>query len=200
MNLRVNALAIRMDRRRHSTSVIDVLSDLFFLRGVPGHVRADNGPKLIAKAMQAWIRAVSAKTAFITPGSPWKNGYIESFNARMRNELINSKLFYSLNKTSIVIGNGQHYYDSIRPHSSIEYKAPATEMFVLAAQHDRLGPRGQLRRLRSVQPQSRRFINLMVDNPITADQCVIMSEPSLALLMPPLRPYLSAGRCPPVKG
>ena len=141
-------LATRMDRRRHSTSVIDVLSDLFFLRGVPGHVRADNGPKLIAKAMQAWIRAVSAKTAFITPGSPWKNGYIESFNARMRNELINSKLFYSLNKTSIVIGNGQHYYDSIRPHSSIEYKAPATEMFVLAAQRDRLGPMGRLRQPR----------------------------------------------------
>jgi len=69
-------LAIRVDRRLNSTSVIDVLSDLFILRGVPGHIRSDNGPEFIAKAVQAWIHAVGAKTAYITPGSPWENGYI----------------------------------------------------------------------------------------------------------------------------
>jgi len=75
-------LAIRVDRRLNSTSVIDVLTDLLILRGVPSHIRSDNGPEFIAKVVQAWIGAVGAKTAHITPGSPWENGYIESFNAR----------------------------------------------------------------------------------------------------------------------
>jgi putative transposase len=80
------ALAIRVARRPNSTDVIDVLSDLFMLRGVPGHIRSDNGPEFIAKAVQAWITAVGAQTAYITPGSPWENGYIESFNVRLRDE------------------------------------------------------------------------------------------------------------------
>ena len=74
-------LAIRIDRKLNSTDVIDVLSDLFILRGVPGHVRSDNGPEFIAKAVREWIAAVGAKTAFIEPGSPWENGYCESFNS-----------------------------------------------------------------------------------------------------------------------
>ena len=80
--------------------------------------------------MQAWIRAVSAKTAFITPGSPLENGYIVSFNARMRNKLLNSKLFYSLNEASIIIEKWQRHYDTFRPHSSLGCKAQAPEMFV----------------------------------------------------------------------
>lgn len=67
-------LAIRIDRKLNSTSVFDVLSDLFVLRGVPGHVRSDNGPEFIAKAVRDWIAAVGARTAFIEPGSPWENG------------------------------------------------------------------------------------------------------------------------------
>ena len=74
-------LAIRIDRKLNSTDVIDALSDLFILRGVPGHVRSDNGPEFIAKAVREWIAAVGAKTAFIEPGSPWENGYCESFNS-----------------------------------------------------------------------------------------------------------------------
>jgi len=77
-------LAIRVDRKLKATDVIDVLSDLFILRGVPGHIRSDNGPEFVAKAVQAWITAVGAKTAYIAPGSPWENGFIESFNARLR--------------------------------------------------------------------------------------------------------------------
>jgi transposase InsO family protein len=76
-------LAIRIDRKLNSTDVIDALSDLFILRGVPGHVRSDNGPEFIARAVQDWITAVGAKTAYIIPGSPWENGYVESFNARL---------------------------------------------------------------------------------------------------------------------
>ena len=89
-------LAIRVDRKLKSTDVIDVLSDLFILRGVPGHIRSDNGPEFIAKAVREWIAAVGAKTAFIEPGSPWENGYCESFNSKLRDELLNGELFYSL--------------------------------------------------------------------------------------------------------
>ena len=77
-------LAIRIDRKLNSTAVIDVLTDLFTLRGVPGHVRSDNGPEFIAKAVRDWIGAVRANSAFIEPGSPWENGYCESFNSRLR--------------------------------------------------------------------------------------------------------------------
>ena len=79
----LECLAIRLDRKLKSTDVIDVLSDLFILRGVPEHIRSDNGPEFVAKAVQDWIAAVGAKTAYIAPGSPWENGYIESFNARI---------------------------------------------------------------------------------------------------------------------
>src|ERR1700747_3385187 len=84
-------LAIRVSRRLKSIDVIDVLSDLFILRGVPGNVRSDNGPEVVAKAVQEWIGAAGAKTAYITPGSPWENGFIESFNARLRDELLNGR-------------------------------------------------------------------------------------------------------------
>ena len=89
-------LAIRVDRKLKAIDVIDVLSDLFILRGVPGHIRSDNGPEFVAKAVQAWITAVGAKTAYIGPGSPWENGYVESFNARLRDELLDGEIFYSL--------------------------------------------------------------------------------------------------------
>ena len=88
-------LAIRINRKLNSTDVIDVLTDLFILRGVPDHVRSDNGPEFIAKAVQDWITLVGAKTAYIEPGSPWENGYCESFNSKLRDELLNGEIFYS---------------------------------------------------------------------------------------------------------
>ncbi len=88
-------LAIRVARKLNSVDVIDVLSDLFILRGVPGHVRSDNGPEFVAKAVRAWIAAVGAKTAYIEPGSPWENGYVESFNGKLRDELLDGEIFYS---------------------------------------------------------------------------------------------------------
>jgi transposase InsO family protein len=90
------ALAIRVARKLSSADVIDVLADLFILRGIPSHVRSDNGPELAAKAVQDWIAKVGAKTAYIAPGSPWENGYVESFNARLRNVLLDGEIFYSL--------------------------------------------------------------------------------------------------------
>lgn len=123
-------LAIRVDRRLKSTDVIDVLSDLFILHGVPGHIRSDNGPEFVAKAVQAWIHAVGAKTAYIEPGSPWENGYVESFNARMRDELLNGELFYSLKEAKIIIENWRRHYNGVRPHSSLGYQPPAPEAYV----------------------------------------------------------------------
>ena len=86
-------LAIRVNRKLRSTDVIDVLSDLFILRGIPGHIRSDNGPEFVAKAVREWIAAVGAKTAYIEPGSPWENGYCESFNSKLRDELLGSEIF-----------------------------------------------------------------------------------------------------------
>jgi len=107
-------LAIRIDRKLNSTDVIDVLSDLFILRGVPGHVRSDNGPEFIAKSVREWIIAVGAKTAFIEPGSPWENGYCESFNSKLRDELLNGEIFYSLAEAKVIIEAWRRYYNTER--------------------------------------------------------------------------------------
>jgi transposase InsO family protein len=120
-------LAIRVDRRLKATDVIDVLSDLFILRGVPVHIRSDNGPEFIAKALRDWIVAVGAKTAYIMPGSPWENGYCESFNSKLRDELLNGEIFYTLKEAQTVIESWRRYYNTIRPHSSLHYRPPAPE-------------------------------------------------------------------------
>jgi transposase InsO family protein len=125
-------LAIRVARKLKATDVIDVLSDLFILRGVPGHVRSDNGPEFVAKAVQEWITAVGARTAYIAPGSPWENGYVESFNARLRDELLDGEIFYSLREAEVVIESWRRHYNAVRPHASLGYRAPAPEVFVPA--------------------------------------------------------------------
>jgi transposase InsO family protein len=96
-------LAIRVKRKLNSTDVIDALTGLFILRGVPTYIRSDNGPEFIAEAVRDWIAAVEAQTAYITPGSPWENGYVESFNARLRDELLNGEIYYSLKEAQIII-------------------------------------------------------------------------------------------------
>ncbi len=123
-------LAIRVWRKLKSTDVIDVLSDLFILRGVPGHIRSDNGPEFVAKAVRDWITAVGAKPAYIAPGSPWENGFIESFNARLRDELLDGEIFYTLREAQVVIESWRRHYNGARPHASLGYRAPAPEVFV----------------------------------------------------------------------
>ena len=128
-------LAIRVSRRLNSNDVIDVLSDLFILRGVPGHIRSDNGPKVIAKSVRQWISSVGARTAYIEPGSPWENGYCESFNSKLRNELLNGEIFYTLKEAQVIIKSWRCHYNTLRPHSSLGYKPPAPETVLwLAAQ------------------------------------------------------------------
>jgi transposase InsO family protein len=125
-------LAIRIDRKLKSVDVIDVLSDLFILRGVPERLRSDNGPEFVAKAVQDWIAAVGAKAAYIAPGSPWENGFIESFNARLRDELLDGEIFYSLAEARIVVESWRRHYNAKRPHASLGYKPPAPEVFIPA--------------------------------------------------------------------
>jgi len=123
-------LAIRINRKLKSVDVIDVLSDLFILRGVPSHVRSDNGPEFVAKAVQEWIAAVGAKTAYIAPGSPWENGFIEIFNARLHDELLDGEIFYTLAEARMVIESWRRRYNTVRPHGSLGYKPPAPEVFI----------------------------------------------------------------------
>ncbi len=127
-------LMIRIDRKLKSTDVIDVLSDLFILRGVPGHIRSDNGPEFIAQAVREWIAAVGAKTALIEPGSPWENGYCESFNSKLRDELLNGELFYSLAEARIVIESWRQQDNTPRPHPSLGYNPPAQHALLWPAE------------------------------------------------------------------
>jgi putative transposase len=127
-------LAIRVGRRLRSTDVIDVLSDLFILRGVPSFIRSDNGPEFVAKALRDWLSAVGAKTATIEPGSPWENGYCESFNAKLRDELLNGEIFYSLREAQIIIEAWRRHYNEVRPHSALGYRPPAPKVTLWPSQ------------------------------------------------------------------
>lgn len=121
------ALAIRVDRKLNSIDVVDALTDLFILRGPPAFIRSDNGPEFIAEKVRGWISAVGAKTAYITPGSPWENGYCESFNARFRDELLNGEIFYTLKEAKIIIEQWRQHYNRKRPHSALGWRPPAPE-------------------------------------------------------------------------
>ncbi|MCJ2068459.1 IS3 family transposase [Methylobacterium sp. J-030] len=121
-------LAIRVSRTPKAHDVIDVLSDLFSLRGVLGHSRLDKGPGFIARSVRDWIAAVGSETAYIEPGSPWEDGYRESFNAKLRDELLNGEVSYTLKEASVVIEQWRRHDNSIRPHSYLGYCPPAPEV------------------------------------------------------------------------
>jgi putative transposase len=134
-------LAIRVNRKLKAVDVIDVLSDLFILRGIPGHIRSDNGPEFVAEAVREWITAVGAKTAYIEPGSPWENGYCESFNSKLRDELLKGEIFYTLEEAQVIIESWRRHYNTVRPHSSLGYRPPAPEVLLPAS---KLAPRPTL--------------------------------------------------------
>ena len=127
---RKECLAIKTERKLNSADVIDTLTDLFILRGVPAYIRSDNGPEFVAQAVRDWIAAVGAKTAYIEPGSPWENGYCESFNARFRDELLDGEISYSLREAQILIEQWRRHYNTKRPHSALGYRPPAPETIV----------------------------------------------------------------------
>jgi putative transposase len=122
-------LAIRVARKLNSMDVIDCLSNLFIMRGTPGHIRSDNGPEFTAKVVRGWLARLDVGTLFIEPGSPWENGYIESFNGKLRDELLNGEIFETLNEAKVLVEMWRHDYNHHRPHSALGYKPPAPETF-----------------------------------------------------------------------
>ena len=125
-------LTIRIGRKLKAVDVIDVLADLFITRGTPGFIRSDNGPEFAAKAVKDWITGVRSSTAFIEPGSPWENGYVESFNGKLRDELLNTEVFNSLAEAKVLIEQWRNHYNTVRPHSSLGYRPPAPEVVLTA--------------------------------------------------------------------
>jgi transposase InsO family protein len=120
-------LAIRVQRRMTSHDVLYILSELFLEHGIPEQIRSDNGPEFVATAVRNWLAHLGVRTLFIEPGSPWENGYIESFNGKLRDELLNGELFYTLKEAQILIEHWRREYNHIRPHSSLKGRPPAPE-------------------------------------------------------------------------
>jgi putative transposase len=125
-------LAIEVKRRLNSQDVLAVLGRLFISRGVPDHIRSDNGGEFAAKGVRNWLVEMGVKTLFIEPGSPWENGYNESFNGKLRDECLNTELFYTLREAQIIIERWRREYNTIRPHSSLGYRPPAPETILPA--------------------------------------------------------------------
>lgn len=120
-------LAIEVQRRIRSCNVLDCLGELFVERGVPRHIRSDNGPEFTANAVREWFAKLEVKPLFIEPGSPWENGYIESFNGKLRDELLNLEVLDTLYEAKILIERWRMEYNRIRPHSALGYRPPAPE-------------------------------------------------------------------------
>ena len=118
-------LALEVDRHIKAADVIEVLIDLFHVRGVPQHIRSDNGPEFIARALRDWLEQSKVQALYIEPGSPWENGYSESFNSRLRDELLNVELFMNLTEAKTLGTSWRLEYNHRRPHSSLGYRTPA---------------------------------------------------------------------------
>ena len=128
-------LAIRVARRINGLGVLETMADAMLVRGIPEPIRSDNGPEMTAKVVRGWLAGVGAKTLYIEPGSPWENGYCESFNGKLRDELLNGEIFYSLKEAKVLIEQWRHHYNTVRPHSSLGYRPPAPQTFVPRPPH-----------------------------------------------------------------
>jgi putative transposase len=121
------SLAIEVGARLRCGQVIDVLERLIALHGPPAHLRSDNGPEFIAKALQAWLSKNKISTAYIQPGKPWQNGAAESFNSKFRDECLNMEWFNNRREAAVVIEGWRQNYNEYRPHSAIGYNTPAQQ-------------------------------------------------------------------------
>lgn len=122
-------LASVVSRTFKSQDVILTLADLFLKKGCPKHIRSDNGPEFIAKKLISWLKQLEVGPLFIQPGSPWENGYIESFNGKMRYQLLNGEIFYTLLEAQVVIDQWRQHYNEKRPHSSLGGRPPMPVTF-----------------------------------------------------------------------
>jgi transposase InsO family protein len=121
------SLAVEVGRKLTSRDVLRVLAQLMLEHGVPRYIRSDNGPEFVAKAVREWLQRLDVGTLFIEPGSPWENGYIESFNGKLRDELLNGEIFYTVQEARVLIESWRRHYNQVRPHSSLGYRPPAPE-------------------------------------------------------------------------
>jgi putative transposase len=124
------SLLVRAERRWSSARVISALADVMVMKGVPEHLRSDNGPEFVAKDLRKWLAKTGAKTLYIEPGSPWENGYCESFNSKLRDEFLNGEIFYSMKELRVLAERWRVHYNTIRPHSSLGYRSPAPEAWL----------------------------------------------------------------------
>ena len=126
-------LAIKVDYQLKGEQVLEVLADLFTSEGIPDYIRSDNGAEFTAKDVRQWLSKLGVNTAYITPGSPWENGFNERFNGSLRDELLNGEIFYTLTEAKVLIENWRVHYNEIRPHSSLNYQPPAPRVIIAAA-------------------------------------------------------------------
>ena len=120
-------LTIQVARQMKAVDVIDQLTDLFVCRGTPEHIRSDNGSEFTARSILRWLHRLGVKTLYIEPGSPWENGYIESFNGKLRDELLNREIFDTILEAKVLTEEYRWEYNTVRPHSSLNYRPPAPE-------------------------------------------------------------------------
>ena len=142
-------LAIRVARRINGLGVLETMADVMVVRGIPQHIRSDNGPEMTAKIVRQWLASVGSKTLYIgeavkqsihwidcrSNGSPWENGYCESFNGKLRDELLNGEIFCSLKEAKVLIEQWRRHYNTLRPHSSLGYRPPAPQTFAPLLSH-----------------------------------------------------------------
>ncbi|RTZ63307.1 MAG: hypothetical protein DSZ34_09025 [Gammaproteobacteria bacterium] len=125
---KLRQVEVLIGRCLRSLEVIEVLSDAMLFHGIPEHSRSDNGPEMTSKRVRNWLQLIGVQTLFIEPGSPWENGYNESFNGKLRDELLNGEVFYSFKEATIIIEGWRIHYNTQRPHSALGYRptAPVT--------------------------------------------------------------------------
>jgi putative transposase len=121
---------IRAERRWSSVKVIEALADVMVRKGIPEHIRSDNGPEFVAVDLRKWLAATGAKTLYIEPGSPWENGYCESFISKLRDEFLNGEIFYSIKELRVLVERWRVHFNTLRPHSSLGYRPPAPETWL----------------------------------------------------------------------
>ena len=120
-------LTIHCARRIGSVQVIEQLANAMMIHGIPQYIRSDNGPEFIAKELRSWLSGIGVKTAYIEPGSPWENGFCESFNGTFRDNLLDGEIFYNLKEAQIIVGEWVKHYNHVRPHSALGYRPPAPQ-------------------------------------------------------------------------
>lgn len=123
-------LAIEVGYHLNSQDILDTLKEVFIKEGLPDYIRSDNGGEFTSNTVKEWLGALGVKTAYIEPGSPWENGYNESFNGKLRDELLNGEIFYTLKEAQVLIEQWRLHYNHVRPHSSLGYRPPAPKVYI----------------------------------------------------------------------